>query len=41
VDTEVVEWLTGNERASPEQFMKMLRDLYNRPELLKRFPNGF
>jgi hypothetical protein len=41
VDTEVIEWLKEHEKATPEQFMKMLRELYNRPDMLKRFPNGF
>jgi len=37
----VIEWLKAQDKATPEQFMKMLREIYNRPELLKRFPNGF
>ena len=41
VDAEVIEWLKAREKATPEQFMKMLRDIYNRPEMLKRFPHGF
>ncbi len=41
VDAEVIKWLKNQEKATPEQFMKMLRDIYNRPEMLKRFPNGF
>lgn len=41
VDKEVIEWLTDNKRATAEQFMKMLREIYNRPDMLKRFPNGF
>lgn len=41
VDEEVVRWLEDNPTATPEQFMKMLRELYKRPDLLQRFPNGF
>lgn len=41
VDAEVIEWLKANEKATPEQFMKMLREIYNRKEMLERFPNGF
>jgi hypothetical protein len=41
VDAEVIDWLRRYEKATPEQFMKMLRELYNRPDMLKRFPNGF
>jgi len=41
VDREVIEWLTNNKRATPEQFMKMLREIYNRRDMRRRFPNGF
>lgn len=41
VDQEVVDWLTRYRRATPEQFMKMLREIYSRKDMLKRFPNGF
>lgn len=41
VDAEVITWLKDKRDATPEQFMKMLREIYNRPDLLKRFPNGF
>lgn len=41
VDTEVVEWLKARKKATPEQFMKFLREIYNRPDMRKRFPNGF
>ncbi|HLL03003.1 MAG TPA: Wall-associated protein precursor [Myxococcaceae bacterium] len=41
VDKEVVAWLRDRPRATPEQFMKFLREIYNRPEMRKRFPNGF
>jgi hypothetical protein len=41
VDDEVVDWLERNATAGPAQFMKMLREIYKRPDMLKRFPNGF
>jgi hypothetical protein len=41
VDAEVINWLRDFPRATPEQFLKMLREIYNRPDMLKRFPNGF
>ncbi len=40
VDKEVIEWLRKEARATPAQFEKYLRDIYNRPEMRKRFPNG-
>lgn len=41
VDTEIIQWLENNPAASPGQFMTKLREIYNRPEMLKRFPHGF
>jgi hypothetical protein len=41
LDLEVIRWLRRYEKATPEQFMKMLREIYNRKDMLKRFPNGF
>ncbi|MDC0707687.1 Wall-associated protein precursor [Stigmatella sp. ncwal1] len=41
VDKEVIDWLDENPKATSEQFEKFLRAIYNRPELLKRFPRGF
>ncbi len=41
VDEEVIRWLEDNPAAKPEQLMMKLREIYNRPEMLKRFPNGF
>lgn len=41
VDLEVMKWLRDHEKATPKQFETFLRELYNRPEMLKRFPNGF
>lgn len=41
VDAEVVRWLQEEIKATPKQFEQFLREIYNRPEMLKRFPNGF
>jgi hypothetical protein len=41
VDLEVMAWLRQARRATPEQFMAKLREIYSRKEMLKRFPNGF
>jgi hypothetical protein len=41
LDEEIIEWLETEGRATPEQFMKLLRAIYNRKEMLERFPNGF
>jgi len=41
VDKEVVEWLKREAKATPEQFMKFLRQIYSRPKMRERFPNGF
>jgi hypothetical protein len=41
VDKEVIEWLITQRNATPEQFMKFLREIYNRKDMLERFPNGF
>jgi len=41
VDDEVIAWLEENAAATPEQFMRKLREIYNRKEMLERFPNGF
>ena len=41
VDDEVVRWLEENGTATPEQFMRKLREIYSRKEMLERFPNGF
>ncbi|MFY0575861.1 hypothetical protein ACN28S_17190 [Cystobacter fuscus] len=41
VDDEVVEWLKRTDKATPEEFEAFLRQLYNRPEMRTRFPNGF
>jgi hypothetical protein len=41
VDMEVIMWLRRFPKATPEQFMKKLREIYNRKDMLKRFPHGF
>ncbi len=41
VDKEVTEWLKDRPKATPQEFLDKLRDLYNRPELKARFPHGF
>ncbi len=41
VDAEVIQWLRDHETATPTQFMRKLREIYNRKEMLQRFPNGF
>jgi len=41
VDAEVIQWLRLRRDATPEQFEKFLRDIYNRPEMKARFPHGF
>lgn len=40
VDEEVISWLTKNPKATPKQFEDFLRELYSRPDLRARFPNG-
>lgn len=41
VDKEVIEWLIKYPKATPEQFLKFLREIYSRSKMLERFPNGF
>jgi hypothetical protein len=41
VDEEVIAWLTKYSQATPEQFLSFLREIYKRPDMLERFPNGF
>lgn len=41
VDREVVEWLRVHPKATPKQFEDFLREIYSRPEMLARFPNGY
>ncbi|HEX5746363.1 MAG TPA: Wall-associated protein precursor [Archangium sp.] len=41
VDREVIEWLQRFPKATRKEFEDFLRGIYSRPEMLKRFPNGF
>jgi hypothetical protein len=41
VDQEVIAWLNKHPEATPEQFLKFLREIYSRPKMVERFPNGF
>ncbi len=41
VDLEVIKWLRANNKAKPEQFEAFLREIYKRPDMIKRFPRGF
>jgi hypothetical protein len=41
VDAEVVQWLREHDKATPAQFMQKLREIYNREDMLERFPHGF
>src|SRR5687768_12155879 len=38
VDKEVVAWLAARPKATPEQFVKLLREIYSRPAMRERFP---
>lgn len=41
LDAEVVQWLKDNREATVKQFEAYLRLIYNRPDMLARFPHGF
>ncbi|KFA89690.1 hypothetical protein [Archangium violaceum] len=41
VDKEVVEWLERNGTTTAKEFEAFLREIYNRPDMLARFPHGF
>lgn len=41
VDKEVVDWLRRYIKATPEEFEAFLREIYSRPAMRARFPNGF
>ncbi|HEX8703734.1 MAG TPA: hypothetical protein VF815_33160 [Myxococcaceae bacterium] len=41
LDDEVIAWLESYRKATPEQFEAYLRQLYRRPDLRARFPDGF
>jgi uncharacterized protein (DUF1800 family) len=41
VDAEVIRWLREHPEATVEEFVARLREIYNRPDMLERFPRGF
>ena len=41
VDEEVINWLNRYPKATPKEFMDKLREIYSRPEMLARVPDGF
>ncbi len=41
VDDEVIDWLDKNPEITPKDFMAKLREIYSRPEMKARFPDGF
>ncbi|MDC0711477.1 Wall-associated protein precursor [Stigmatella sp. ncwal1] len=41
VDKEVIAWLIKSPKATRKEFEQLLREIYNRPEMRARFPNGF
>jgi hypothetical protein len=41
IDSEIKAWIQKFTQATPEEFEAFLREVYNRPELRARFPNGF
>jgi hypothetical protein len=41
VDLEVIRWLDRYKKATQEEFEAFLREIYNRKDMLERFPNGF
>ncbi|HLL54900.1 MAG TPA: hypothetical protein VK447_15200 [Myxococcaceae bacterium] len=40
-DKEVIDWLNEHEAATPVEFESKLREIYNRPDMRARFPDGF
>ncbi|REG36045.1 hypothetical protein ATI61_102419 [Archangium gephyra] len=41
VDKEVIQWLRRFSEATRKEFESYLREIYSRPEMLKRFPHGY
>jgi hypothetical protein len=41
VDEEVIRWLKEEPEATVEEFIARLREIYSRPDMLRRFPRGF
>jgi hypothetical protein len=41
IDREIADWLDRHGKATAEEFEAFLREVYARPKLRERFPNGF
>jgi hypothetical protein len=41
LDHEIAKWIKEQQKLTPEQFDAYLREVYRRPDLRARFPNGF
>jgi hypothetical protein len=41
LDDEVVNWIRGNRDTNGDDFLAFLKNLYERPDIKARFPNGF
>jgi hypothetical protein len=41
VEKEVIDWLKQYDQATPARFEAKLREIYSRPEMRTRFPDGF
>ncbi len=41
LDREIAKWIKERQKLTPEQFEAYLREVYRRPDLRARFPNGF
>jgi hypothetical protein len=41
VDKEVIRWLKKYQKATPAEFEALLREIYTRPGMRMRFPDGF
>jgi hypothetical protein len=41
LDDEIAAWVGRSRKATPKDFEAYLREVYARPELRARFPNGF
>jgi hypothetical protein len=41
LDQEIASWIKKEKNLTPERFEAYLRDVYARPEMRSRFPNGF
>ena len=40
LDAEIAGWIRGNPNATQAQFENYLRGVYQRPDVVARFPNG-